>query len=195
MPDGRSHQARLAPRQRGGRSRHKEPRLDEHWLRSLLFTVGLVGLVAVAAGADWSVAIGAVATCCVGFGFFYLLFPGGAHFGMTVANFLAIYACQFEFFRSANFATASRGLTLIGLALPVVAFLVGCLLRRRAVGIDAGQLPQHPRDRRRVVEQVEPHEGRDLVVATAPGAQPPAELGADARDQLALECAVHVLVG
>ena len=38
----------------------------------------------------------------------HLLFPGGAHFGMTVANFLAIYACMFEFFRDANFPAAPR---------------------------------------------------------------------------------------
>jgi len=125
--------ARVSPRRRSNRSRREPPRLDEHWLRSLLFTVGLVGLVATAAGADWSVTVGAVSTCCLGFGFFYLLFPGGAHFGMTVASFLAIYACQFEFFRSANFNTAPRGLTLLALALPVLAFLVGCLLHRRQV--------------------------------------------------------------
>lgn len=104
-----------------------------HWLRSVVFTVGLVGLVALAVGADWSVTIGAVVTCSLGFGFFYLVFPGGAHFGMTVANFLAIYACLFEFFRAANFATATRSITLAALGLPVLAFLVGCFLHRRQV--------------------------------------------------------------
>lgn len=104
-----------------------------HWLRSLVFTVGLVGLVALAVGADWGVTIGSVVVCAVGFGFFYLLFPGGAHFGLTMANFLAIYACLFEFFRDANFATVSRPTTLVSLAMPVLAFLAGCFLHRRQV--------------------------------------------------------------
>jgi voltage-gated potassium channel len=108
-------------------------RLDRHWLRSIAFTVGLVGLVAAAIGADWSITLGSVATSAVGFGFFYLLFPGGAHFGMTVANFLAIYACMFEFFRSANFSGAPAEIALPALALPVLGFLFGCFLRRRQV--------------------------------------------------------------
>ncbi|MDR3538160.1 MAG: potassium channel family protein [Acetobacteraceae bacterium] len=115
------------------RRRRRDARLDRYWLRSVIFTVGLVGLVAMAVGADWSVTIGAIAACSLGFGFFYLIFPGGAHFGMTVANFLAIYACLFEFFRTANFDRVSRTTTLIALALPVLAFLAGCFLHRRQV--------------------------------------------------------------
>jgi voltage-gated potassium channel len=114
-------------------TRHRVTRLDLHWLRSIGFTVVLVGLVAAAIGADWSITLGSVATSAVGFGFFYLLFPGGAHFGMTVANFLAIYACMFEFFRSANFSRAPTEFALPALALPVLGFLFGCFLRRRQV--------------------------------------------------------------
>ena len=90
------------------RSRERSVGLDRHWLRSTGFTLLLVGLVAAAIGADWTATLSSLVTCAVGFGFFYLLFPGGAHFGMTVANFLAIYACMFEFFRDANFPAASR---------------------------------------------------------------------------------------
>ena len=107
--------------------------LNQHWLRSIGFTVGLVGLIAAAIGADWSITLGSIASSAVGFGFFYLLFPGGAHFGMTVANLLAIYACMFEFFRSANFPAAPSTLTVLALALPVVGFLARCFLRRRQV--------------------------------------------------------------
>jgi voltage-gated potassium channel len=108
-------------------------RFDLTWTRSLGFTVLLVGLVAAAIGADWGVTVASVATSAIGFGFFYLVFPNGAHFGMTVANFLAIYACLFEFFRSANFADAPRPLTMVSLSLPVAAFLATCFLRRRLV--------------------------------------------------------------
>jgi len=107
--------------------------LDRHWLRSTGFTLLLVGLVAAAIGADWTATLSSLVTCAVGFGFFYLLFPGGAHFGMTVANFLAIYACMFEFFRDANFPAAPRNFALGAVAMPVLAFLAGCVMRRRQV--------------------------------------------------------------
>ena len=55
--------------------------------------------------------------------------------------------------------------------------------------------PQHVAgDRAGVVEQVHPHEGRDLVVAAAAGAQLAAELRADFADERGLERAVHVFV-
>jgi voltage-gated potassium channel len=115
------------------RPRERLVGLDRHWLRSTGFTLLLVGLVAAAIGADWTATLSSLITCAVGFGFFYLLFPGGAHFGMTVANFLAIYACMFEFFRDANFPAASRGAALFAVALPVLGFLGGCVVRRRQV--------------------------------------------------------------
>jgi voltage-gated potassium channel len=98
-----------------------------------VFTLVLVGLIAAAVGADWTSALSSLATCAVGFGFFYLLFAGGAHFGMTVANFLAIYVCMFEFFRDANFPAAPRSLALVAVAMPVLGFLACCFLRRRQV--------------------------------------------------------------
>ena len=108
-------------------------RLDWQWLRSLGFTLVLVGLVAAAIGEDREFAISALATCAVGFGFFYLLFPGGMHFGVVVANLLAMYAGLFVFFHDANFHAASRQISIISMALPVVGFLAGCFLRRRAI--------------------------------------------------------------
>jgi voltage-gated potassium channel len=107
--------------------------LDRHWLRSTGFTLLLIGLVAAAIGADWTATLSSLVTCAVGFGFFYLLFPGGAHFGVTVANFLAIYACTFEFFRDANFPEAPRDFALLAVGMPVLGFLGGCMVRRRQV--------------------------------------------------------------
>ncbi|MBV8589230.1 MAG: hypothetical protein JO212_04090, partial [Acetobacteraceae bacterium] len=84
-------------------------RLDPHWWRSILFTLLLLGLVIAGIGTDWEFPIAALAICTVGFGFFYIVFPGGMHFGITIANLLAVYACTFVFFREANFAAAPRG--------------------------------------------------------------------------------------
>jgi voltage-gated potassium channel len=115
------------------RARGRWIRLDRHWLRSITFTLFLVGLIAAATGADWTSALSSLVTCAVGFGFFYLLFPGGAHFGMTIANFLAIYACLFDGFRETNFPEAPRPFILGAVAMPVLGFLVGCIMRRRQV--------------------------------------------------------------
>ena len=115
------------------RSREKLLSLDALWLRSVGFTLLLVGLVAAAVSADWTATLSSLITCAVGFGFFYLLFPGGAHFGMTVANFLAIYACLFAFFRDANFPDAPRNFALGAVGMPVFGFLGGCFVRRRQV--------------------------------------------------------------
>ena len=115
------------------RPRERTVGLDRHWLRSTAFTVALVALVAFAIGADGPTTISSLVTCTVGFGFFYLLFPGGGHFGMTVANFLAIYACMFEFFRQANFPLAPQPFAFGAVALPVLGFLGSCFMRRRQV--------------------------------------------------------------
>src|ERR1700760_364106 len=136
MPAARNHRdsdgAMTRPRI-SVRSRDRLVTLDRHWLRSTMLTLALVGLVAAAIGVDWPTALSSLLTCAVGFGFFYLLFPGGAHFGMVVANFLAIYACVFEFFREANFAAAPRSFALGAIAMPVLGFFAGCFARRRAV--------------------------------------------------------------
>jgi voltage-gated potassium channel len=110
-----------------------ETLLSWHWIRSFVFTVLLVGMVAVAADTERPVMWVSVATSAVGFGFFYLLFPGGGHFGIVTANLLAIYGCMFEFFRHTNFPAAPRRMILIALALPVAGFLLACFVRRATI--------------------------------------------------------------
>ena len=65
--------------------------MDRHWLHTVAFTLGLVALVTLAMGTEWAFAATAMLTCGLGFGFFYLLFATGAHFGMVMSNALAVY--------------------------------------------------------------------------------------------------------
>jgi voltage-gated potassium channel len=106
------------------------PWMDRHWRRSIGFSMALIGLVVAGIGAEWSFAVSTLATCAVGLGFFYLLFPGGLHFGITVANLLAFYACLFAFFHEANFADASPAFVDVAFLLPVMGFLGSCFVRR-----------------------------------------------------------------
>lgn len=136
-------------------SPHAGPRgaMDRHWLRATVFTLVLVGLVAAAIGAELSFALSALAVCGVGFGFFYLLFPGGGEFGVAMANALAVYACLFTYFREANFTAAPPSSVVTALALPLAGFLAGCILQRAriAAAIHARRSPNAahlPRTRR-----------------------------------------------
>lgn len=113
---------------------HHAGRFDRHWLHTLAFTLSLVGLVTLAMGANVIFAATTLATCAVGFGFFYLLFATGAYFGLVMANGLAVYVSLFAFFREANFAQASDAGALVAFALPVVAFLAGCFANRATIG-------------------------------------------------------------
>lgn len=108
-------------------------RIDRSWARATFATLLLVGLVTAALGADLPVALVALGLCGLGFGFFYLLFPGGAHFGVTMANALAVYTCLYVFFREANFPAASEVASTMALAIPELAFLAGCFMRRRSI--------------------------------------------------------------
>lgn len=108
-------------------------RIDRHWLNATFFTLALVGLVTTAIGTDLAFALAALVACAVGFGVFYLMFAGGWHFGITVANCLACYACAFEFFREANFRDVPQTITIAGLGLPVAVFLVACVAARRRI--------------------------------------------------------------
>ena len=107
--------------------------MDRHWRRSICFSLALIALVVAGIGAEWTFAVSTLATCAIGLGFFYLVFPGGLHFGMTVANLLAFYACLFAFFHEANFSDAPAAFVDIAFLLPVVGFLGACFLRRASI--------------------------------------------------------------
>lgn len=99
-------------------------RIDRHWWRAVAFTAALALLVGFAARPrDASFALVLLATAAAGFGFFYVLFPGGLHFAVALANGLAVYATLFAFFSESNFANVGDGLSHLGFVLPMLAFL------------------------------------------------------------------------
>ena len=64
----------------------------------------------------------------------------------------------------------------------------------RLVDERVDDVEHQPGDDPRVLAQVHPEQGGHLVVAGAPGPQPPADVGAGPVDEAALERRVHVLV-
>lgn len=112
---------------------HPGGRIDRRRLHPVAFTLALVGLVTLAMGSDLPFAATALATCLVGFGFFYLLFATGAHFGLVMANGLAVYVSLFAFFRDANFGLAPDVPALVAFVLPVLSFLAACITNRTAI--------------------------------------------------------------
>lgn len=116
-----------------------------HWLGGVLFTVVLIGLIALAIPAvvDFFFLI-MLAVVVGGAAFFYLLFPGSRQFAVVFANALAVYTCVFVFFMHANFASVSVGVRPVGFILPVLAFLAGAWLRRRQIAaiVSAGRLSE-----------------------------------------------------
>lgn len=98
--------------------------IDRQWWRAVAFTTALALLVGIAARpGDPSFALLLLATAAAGFGFFYLLFAGGLHFAITLANGLAVYATLFAFFTESNFPAVGRPVAYLGFVLPVAAFL------------------------------------------------------------------------
>lgn len=104
-------------------------------LAGIGFTAGLVGLIAVAAGPEIDagfvtlqllVMLGAVA-------FFLRAFPGSRFFAIAFANGLAVYSCLFLVFTQTNFAQIGQIPMRIGFVLPLVAFLLGALMRRERI--------------------------------------------------------------
>ena len=109
-------------------------RIDRHWWRAVAFTAALALLVGLAARpGDSAFALLLLATAAAGFGFFYILFPGGLHFAVALANGLAVYATLFAFFTESNFPALGRPASYLGFVLPVLAFLVSAWWHRSAL--------------------------------------------------------------
>jgi voltage-gated potassium channel len=110
------------------------PRDQRSWIKSAAFSIALLALVTLSISnvVDWFflLMIGAVG---VSVGLINLLFSGSRFFSLSLANFLAVYACVFSFFVDANFQGVDIWARHLGFALPIVAFLIGTAARRSQI--------------------------------------------------------------
>lgn len=110
-----------------------EPRRHPR-LVGFFFTVFLLGLISLATGEVGTsffvvmvfVVFGAAAS-------FYFIFPGSNFFAISLANFLAVYACIFIFFVTTNFFLVRPWAIQVGFVLPIAAFMGCAILRREAL--------------------------------------------------------------
>ena len=100
-------------------------------LFSFAFTAFMLGLISLATAdvAEGFPYVMLVVVISVAFSF-YFIFPGGTFFAISLANFLAVYACVFIFFTTTNFAMIDVWVAHVGFVLPIIAFQIGALIRR-----------------------------------------------------------------
>lgn len=108
---------------------------DRAWLRGMLFTMTLIGLIAVASFdlTGWTFVLVLVVMVSVAVTYFYLAFPGSHFFAVALANSLGVYACIFQFFVESNFRTVSLPAIEIGFAIPILAFIAGAQIQRARI--------------------------------------------------------------
>ena len=110
------------------------PKPDRQWLQAPVLTGVAIALIALASGGtEFVFGLLMLAVILGGVGTFYLLFPGSRFFSISLANFLAVYACIYVFVLETNFVEASKLAGRTGFVLPIFAFIAGALLRRRLI--------------------------------------------------------------
>ena len=113
-----------------------EPRLKERGtIRREVFlfaaSFALVGLVAVSVAGTFNFLFLAIlASAAMATVFIRVLFPHRSFFSHTFTNLIAVYAAIFAFFTEELFADIGPTPAGTGFCLPILAFLIGCWLRR-----------------------------------------------------------------
>lgn len=103
------------------------------WLL-LATSFGLVVLVAVSVSGSLNLLfMGIVASAGAATAFIRWAFPERAFFSLTFANLTAVYAAVFGFFMEEVFSQIRPAISGIGFSLPILAFVIGCWLRRADV--------------------------------------------------------------
>jgi voltage-gated potassium channel len=115
-----------------GPSRHAV--VTRYTVAPLVATAGLLGVVALVLGiAEGYLAVVMIASVIVFVGSFHYGLRGGRAFAFALANLIGTYACIFLFFVESNFARVSVVILSVGFLMPLVAFLLGSLRRRREI--------------------------------------------------------------
>jgi voltage-gated potassium channel len=106
-----------------------------HWVAAWVFTVLLIGLIAVATfdPARWTFAVAMPAMVGLTAISFNKLFPGSRFFVFALANALGIYATIFQYFLVTNFSEVESPALETGFAMPILAFLAGAWRQRRRI--------------------------------------------------------------
>jgi voltage-gated potassium channel len=114
--------------------------LRQHWLTSLVATAAFAVLITLATGevAGHRLSLAVFLTIVLGFAIVYRLVPHSRLFNLAMTNGLAIYACLYTFFVSANFADVADWALIAGLPLPVIGFIAGIWVHRTAIAADVG---------------------------------------------------------
>lgn len=103
-------------------------------LVGFFFTVFLLGLISLATAEVGKTFLVVMVVVVFGAaGSFYYIFPGSSFFAISLANFLAVYACIFIFYVTTNFAMVRPWAVQVGFLMPIVAFQVCAMLRREAL--------------------------------------------------------------
>lgn len=104
------------------------------WFRSVAFTIGLSGLVAVGIADRGDVfPMIAFLAASASFALLYTLFPGGVNFAFGTANGFAVYACLYTVLGRSGFPEAPGWARAPAFLLPIFAFLVAVWWRREAL--------------------------------------------------------------
>lgn len=116
-----------------------------HWAASVVVTVVLLTLIAMAVGGEeaWEVSATVLAAVVTVATLLHLLFPGSRFFTLTFANAMGVYACVYMTFLEALYPDVGSAARVIGFVLPILAFALGIYLRRDA--IRSVIMSEHPR--------------------------------------------------
>lgn len=131
-------------------------RSSPHRMALLATGLTLAFMLLVAMGVSdqgWAFAAAALTIASLALGSLHLVFPHGLLFALGLANGLAIYVCLFVVIGRASFPDAEDWSRSAGFLLPVLAFVLACVARRRSLraaasserGADLRHLPRFAR--------------------------------------------------
>jgi voltage-gated potassium channel len=104
------------------------------WIRSLLFTAGLLCLIALSVERVSGSLLFALIISVTGFAVaFHRYFPGSLFFSFAIANLTGIYACIFVLFVENDYREVDTAILPFGFIAPLAAFFAGTMWRRHAI--------------------------------------------------------------